>query len=96
MTFLALLGRMLLIFMAATGRIFLFSFPGLLNCVRPPIHPRLIWCQMIQIGYYALPVIGFTAVFTGMVPALQSHTGFSEFAAESAIPNVVVVSITRD
>ena len=96
MTFLALLGRMLLIFMAATGRIFLFSFPGLSNCVRPPSYTRLIWRQMIQIGYYSLSVIGLTAVFTGMVLALQSHTGFSKFAAASAIPNVVVVSITRD
>ena len=96
MTFFALLGRMLLIFMAAAGRIFLFSFPGLSSCVRPPIYPRLIWRQMIQIGYYSIPIIGSTAVFASMVLALQSHTGFSKFAAESAIPNVVVVSITRD
>ena len=30
-----------------------------------------------------------------MVLALQSYTGFSRFSAESAIPNVVVLSITR-
>src|SRR3546814_12987155 len=28
--------------------------------------------------------------------ALQSYTGFARFSAESAIPNVVVVSITRE
>jgi phospholipid/cholesterol/gamma-HCH transport system permease protein len=35
-------------------------------------------------------------MFTGMVLALQSHTGFSRFDAESAIPTVVVLSITRE
>jgi phospholipid/cholesterol/gamma-HCH transport system permease protein len=31
-----------------------------------------------------------------MVLALQSYTGFARFSAESAVPNVVVVSITRE
>ena len=43
-----------------------------------------------------MPVVGLTAIFTGMVLALQSYTGFSRFSAESAIPNVVVLSITRE
>ena len=51
---------------------------------------------MIEIGYYSLPVVGLTAIFTGMVLALQSYTGFARFSAESAIANVVVVSITRE
>jgi phospholipid/cholesterol/gamma-HCH transport system permease protein len=51
---------------------------------------------MIEIGYFSLPVVGLTAIFAGMVLALQSFTGFSRFSAESAIPNVVVLSITRE
>jgi phospholipid/cholesterol/gamma-HCH transport system permease protein len=51
---------------------------------------------MIEIGFYSLPVVGLTAIFTGMVLALQSFTGFTRFSAESAIPNVVVISITRE
>ena len=51
---------------------------------------------MIEIGYYSLPVVGLTAIFTGMVLALQSYTGFARFDAESAIANVVVLSITRE
>ncbi len=50
----------------------------------------------MEIGYYSLPVVGLTAIFTGMVLALQSYTGFARFSAESAIPNVVVVSLTRE
>ena len=52
--------------------------------------------KVIEIGYYSLPVVGMTAVFTGMVLALQSYTGFARFNAETAIPNVVVLSICRE
>ncbi len=90
------LGRTFLLFLEATGRIVLFTTTALSHCVRPPIYPRLIGRQMIEIGYYSLPVVGLTAIFTGMVLALQSYTGFARFSAESAIPNVVVVSITRE
>ena len=53
---------------------------------------------MIDIGYYSLPVVGLTAIFSGMVLALQSYTGFARFAAgsENAVANVVVVSLTRE
>ena len=50
----------------------------------------------MEIGYYSLPVVGVTAIFTGAVLALQSYTGFSRFSAESAIASVVVLSITRE
>jgi phospholipid/cholesterol/gamma-HCH transport system permease protein len=74
----------------------IFTGRSLSHCLRPPFYPRLILRQMVEIGYYSLPVVGLTAIFTGMVLALQSYTGFARFSAESAIPNVVVVSITRE
>ena len=37
---------------------------------------------MVEIGYFSLPVVGLTAIFTGMVLALQSYTGFARFNAE--------------
>jgi len=67
-----------------------------MHCVLPPFYPRLILRQIIEIGYYSLPVVGLTAIFTGMVLALQSYTGFARFNAEGAIANVVVLSITRE
>ena len=51
---------------------------------------------MIQIGYFSLPVVGLTAIFTGMVLALQSYTGFARLNAESAIATVVVLTMTRE
>jgi phospholipid/cholesterol/gamma-HCH transport system permease protein len=94
--FLATIGRVFLNFLAVTGRIVLFAGAALSHAVRPPFYPRLVLRQMIDIGYYSLPVVGLTAIFTGMVLALQTYTGFSRFAAESAIPNVVVLSMTRE
>ena len=93
---LAILGRIFLAFLAGTGRLALFGSAAVGNAFAPPIYPRLIGRQMISVGYYSLPVVGLTAVFTGMVLALQSYTGFSRFNAESAIANVVVLSITRE
>src|SRR5690348_11887642 len=90
------LGRTFLLGLAAIGRLALFTIRAILLAVRPPYYPRLILKQMIEIGYYSLPVVGMTAVFTGMVLALQSYTGFSRFNAETAIPNVVVLSICRE
>jgi phospholipid/cholesterol/gamma-HCH transport system permease protein len=90
------LGHAVLAFFAAAGRLTLFAGNAVALSFRPPYYPRLILKQMVEIGYYSLPVVGLTAIFTGMVLALQSYTGFARFSAESAIPQVVIVSITRE
>src|SRR5689334_700732 len=96
MAFLAAIGAAFLGFLAAAGRIVLFAGTALGGLVPPSWYPGMVLRQMIDIGYYSLPVVGLTAIFTGMVLALQTYTGFNRFAAESAIPNVVVISITRE
>jgi phospholipid/cholesterol/gamma-HCH transport system permease protein len=94
--FLASIGRAFLDFLSASGRLVLFALSAIWYGIRPPYYPRLILRQMVDIGYYSLPVVGLTAIFTGMVLALQTYTGFSRFAAENAIANVVVLSVTRE
>lgn len=96
MNFLALIGATLIQFLAACGRLAEFTARSISHCFRAPLYMGQIFRQMIDIGYYSLPVVGLTALFTGMVLALQSHSGFSRFDAESAIPTVVVLSITRE
>lgn len=93
---LALLGRTLLEFLQATGKFALFLFVSVSHIFRPPYHFRQILRQIVDIGYYSLPVVGLTTLFAGMVLALQTYTGFARFNAESAIANVVVLSITRE
>lgn len=96
MNFLQHIGHYVLKFFKSVGALVLFTFTALSHCVRPPFYPRQILRQMIEIGYFSLPVVGLTTVFAGMVLALQSYTGFSRFSAEGAIANVVIISITRE
>ena len=96
MNFVATIGRVVLGFVAATGRLSLFAAHGVRHCAQPPIYPRLIARQMMSIGYYSLPVVGMTALFTGMVLALQIYSGSSRFNAEGAVATIVVIGITRE
>ncbi len=89
-------GRALLGACRLTGSIALFGLDGLSHVARPPFYGRLFLHSFLDIGYYSLPVVALTAVFTGMVLALQSATGLSRFNAESAVANLVVLSITRE
>ncbi len=90
------IGRFFFAFLATTGRLVIFTGTAISHTVRPPFYFRSIVHNMVEIGYYSLPVVGLTAVFAGMVLALQSYTGFARFSAEGAIANVVVLSITRE
>jgi len=96
MNVLAPVGRTSIQFLAAVGKLALFTATALVHCVRPPFYARQFGRQLIDIGYYSLPVVGLTAVFTGMVLALQTYTGFARFNAESAVASVVVLSVTRE
>lgn len=92
------IGRAFLGFLEATGRLALFAAVSVSHCVRPPLYPRLIGRQMVEIGYYSLPVVGLTTLFSGMVLALQGYTGGERFQTEgaSSIALLVVLAITRE
>ena len=96
MSLIPAIGRVFLSFLASTGRLAMFAGVSVSHIFRPPFYPHLLLRQIIEIGYYSLPVVGLTAVFTGMVLALQSYTGFARFNAEGAVATVVVLSITRE
>jgi phospholipid/cholesterol/gamma-HCH transport system permease protein len=93
---LATIGRIFIAFLGAMGRIAMFAGVAISHCLRPPWYPSLVARQMLDIGYFSLPVVGLTALFTGMVLALQSYTGFARFSAEGAVATVVVLSMTRE
>lgn len=93
---LAAVGRALANTCRVAGALALFAMSGISHVVRPPFYWRLFGRAMLEIGYFSLPVVALTAVFTGMVLALQSYTGFSRFSAQSAVANLVVLSVTRE
>lgn len=93
---LAATGRVVILFLIHVGKLSTFTASALSHIVRPPFYPRLIGKAMLEIGYFSLPVVGLTAIFSGMVVALQSYTGFARFSAEGAVATVVVLTITRE
>lgn len=96
MVFLQSIGIFVLSFLHRVGHVSYFIYQGFYDGLKPPYYGRQIREQCLQIGFYSLPVVGLTAIFSGMVLALQSYTGFSRFSAESAIATVVVLSMTRE
>lgn len=92
----AAVGRKVMAFCTTTGRVTLFALDGLSCWVRPPIYGAEIWRQIMRIGYYSLPVVGLTALFTGAVLALQIYLGGSRFNAESVVPSIVAIGIARE
>ncbi len=51
---------------------------------------------MIEIGFYSLPVVALTTMFSGMVIALQSYSGLSTLSSEGVVASVVELTITRE
>jgi phospholipid/cholesterol/gamma-HCH transport system permease protein len=92
----AIIGKIFLDSLAVLGRLGIYFSMIVRALFSTKIYFREIFKQLIDIGYYSLPVVGLTAIFTGAVLALQSYTGFSRFNAESSIASVVVLSITRE
>jgi phospholipid/cholesterol/gamma-HCH transport system permease protein len=94
--FLAAIGRAVIGVCRGAGSLTIFALEGLSHLVRPPFYGRLFGRALLEIGYFSLPVVALTAVFTGMVLALQSYTGFARFSAQGAVASLVVLSVTRE
>jgi phospholipid/cholesterol/gamma-HCH transport system permease protein len=63
---------------------------------RPPFYLRELGTSMLQIGWFSLPVVGLTAIFTGGALALQIYAGGSRFNAEAVVPSIVAIGMTRE
>ena len=92
----AAIGRGALGVCTTAGKLAMFGAEGVSHILRPPFYLRAFGRALVEIGFFSLPVVALTAVFTGMVLALQSATGLSRFSAESAIASLVVLSVTRE
>ncbi len=89
-------GRSLLGFVETLGKVGAFGGRSFLHILRPPFHGSQIAKQFIETGYYSLPVIALTVTFSGMVLVLQGYAGFQGALAERALPELVVLAITRE
>lgn len=94
--FLAVIGRVVVAGLASIGRLTRFAGQALSHVVRPPLYPARVFEQMVSIGYFSLPVVGLTALFTGAALAQQIYVGGSRFNAESAVAAVTVIAMVRE
>jgi phospholipid/cholesterol/gamma-HCH transport system permease protein len=93
---LANIGRATLEFLADVGRLCLFAAQAVLAILTPPYYVANLGRQLLSVGFYSLPVVGLTALFTGAVLAQQIYIGTGRFNAESTVPTIVVFGITRE
>ncbi|WP_300365561.1 ABC transporter permease [Hydrogenimonas sp.] len=63
---------------------------------KPPYRIREFFLQVDGIGIGTLGVILLTALFTGMVEAIQLYHGFHRFNAENFMGYTIFVSISRE
>ncbi len=94
--FLSQIGKFTNSILEKAGNVTIFMVKSLLAIIAPPFYLKTTMMQLLRIGYFSLPVVGLTAIFSGAVLALQTYSGFSRFNAESTIATVVAISITRE
>lgn len=78
------------------GVVILFVYFSLIGFLKPPFRLQKMLTFFWEIFFFSLPLVGLTAIFTGMVLVMQSYLGFARFSAEGAIANVVVLSVVRE
>ena len=96
MRFLAAIGATVLGLLAAIGRATRFGIETVSHLFRPPYYPREVGHALLQIGYYSLPVVGLTTIFTGGALALQIYAGGARFSAEAVVPQIVAIGMVRE
>jgi phospholipid/cholesterol/gamma-HCH transport system permease protein len=96
MRFFEFIGRIFLRFFEETGLWFQMLWKTIVWSVRPPIAVGEWLRQMVRVGVDSVPVVIFTTMFTGMVMALQIHTGFQRVHAEAFVGSVVSLAMLRE
>ena len=76
-------------FIQMVGRVFAWT-------PRPPYDFRELLRQMVRVGFDSIPVVLLTAMFTGMVLALETFTVLLRFNAESFVGSLVGLSMVRE
>ncbi len=78
------------------GRMGLFFVWMVRGVTRPPGKFLSVLKQIQFIGTKSFLVIGFTAVFTGMVLGLQGYYSLSKFGSEGFLGSAVALSLIRE
>lgn len=90
------IGQSTIEFVEETGNLFLFLVSVVSAMLVPPYRLKNILKQIHFIGVRSLFVVGLTAVFAGMVLALQGYYTLTRFGAEGLLGPAVALSIIRE
>jgi len=96
MNIFAAIGRSVLALLNSIGRVAIFAGLTLSHLLRPPFYIKEFGHALVTIGYFSLPVVGLTALFTGGALALQIYAGGARFNAETVVPSIVAIGIVRE
>ncbi|MDA1284154.1 MAG: ABC transporter permease [Proteobacteria bacterium] len=91
-----LIGNFFIEAVRSIGKISYFMFLIFKYLFFPRFYINSNFNYLIKILLSSIPIVALTAIFSGMVLTLQSYTGFSRFSAETAIPKIVVLTLTRE
>jgi phospholipid/cholesterol/gamma-HCH transport system permease protein len=94
--FLAAIGQAVIAMLSGVGRFTLYAAETVSHLARPPFYAREFLHALMQIGWFSLPVVGLTALFTGGALALQIYAGGARFNAETVVPSIVAIGLTRE
>jgi phospholipid/cholesterol/gamma-HCH transport system permease protein len=83
-------------FFTEVGRFFLLLGRVFAWTPRRPYDLREWTRQMVRVGVDSIPVVLLTAMFTGMVMALQTFSVLRRFNAESYVGSLVSLSMVRE
>ncbi len=93
---LASIGRPVTRGLASLGRLTIFAGQALSHMIRAPFYFKEILQSIMNVGYFSLPVVGLTAIFTGGALALQIYSGGARFNAEAVVPQIVAIGMVRE
>lgn len=93
---LAMIGRPVARGLGTLGRLSIFAGQTISHMARPPFYFKEVLQSLLNVGYFSLPVVGMTAIFTGGALALQIYSGGARFNAEAVVPQIVAIGMVRE
>ena len=81
---------------AHVGGVSMLCAETFLAAVTPPIAVRELVRQVDEMGVKSISIASITALFTGMVLALQSAVGLTRFGAKLYVGAIVSMSVVRE
>jgi len=92
----ARLGKNTLDFLASFGRASQFLAGVLVGVPKPSVGLPLLLTQIYSVGVLSLVIVVVSGLFIGMVLGLQGYTILSDFGSESAIGQMIALTLVRE